>query len=156
MDGLAIALQAMPSSAMSMLEAKRQALAGAAWVGSAAAVRFLLKAGAEPDAVTPMSTSPAMVFAAECGHLDAMRALKEQGADVFAGSKPESSDNILYGAFEAAIGGKQFLVASWLLDNGYNVCENGESERISRLVTHLDTTSGVPAELKDRLVCPTH
>ncbi len=134
--------------------ALKQALAGAAWIGNSHALSALLSAQVDPDATTPLTASPPIVLAAQCGQTEAMAALLTNGANIEAGSTPDHVDNVPRGALEAALVSGQPQAATWLLDHGYDVCQTGERARIGMLLSRRPNLSaGWPASLKARLTC---
>ncbi|WP_441295040.1 ankyrin repeat domain-containing protein [Luteibacter sp. 9135] len=134
-------------------DALKQALAGAAWIGNSHALSALLSARVDPDATSPLTASPPIVLAAQCGQTEAMAALLTKGANIAAGSTPDHVDNVPRGALEAALVGGQPKTATWLLDHGYDVCQTGERARIGRLLSHPGLSAAWPASLKARLIC---
>lgn len=134
--------------------ALKQALAGAAWFGNSHALSALLSARVDPDATTPLTASPPIVLAAQCGQTEAMAALLTKGANIAAGSTPDHVDNVPRGALEAALVSGQPHAVTWLLDHGYDVCQTGERARIGMLLSRRsDLIAAWPASLKARLTC---
>lgn len=140
-------------SATTRSTALDQALAGAAWTGNRAAVEMLIAQGANPNATTDMTTSPPIVLAAQCGHVDVMAALAKAGASLASGSSPDKTDNIPRGALETAIAGDQAEAAEWLVIHGYEVCRGGEGKRVSALLNRLGPSTAMPASLRAKLAC---
>lgn len=133
--------------------AMKQALSGAAWTGNMSALSALLAEGVDPGATTTMTAAPPLVLASECGEVDAMVALVAKGARVNDGAMPDRVDTVPHGALEAAIVSGQPASAAWLLDNGYEVCQTREKDRIDALLARPDLSAALPASLKARLAC---
>jgi hypothetical protein len=67
------------------------------------------------------------VLAAECGHVDAMATLVDDGAALTTGLVPDRVDNVPHDALESALLAGQPETAEWLIEHGYAICEQAST-----------------------------